>query len=60
MYNEQNIMVFTDGSMKTREKEILGYGACLAILIPIGNNKDIIQSDPHIGILTNNVECEVA
>ena len=50
-------MVSTDGSVKTRNQEnlpqTLGYGACSAIIIPIGNNQDVIPSNKHVGILTN-------
>ena len=60
----QNIMVFTDGSVKNRDSEgmpqTLGYGACASILIPVEIGRDVIPSNKHVGLITNNVECEVA
>ena len=57
MYRGQNIMIFTDRSVKMSNKEnlpqTLGYGACSAIIIPIGNNQDVIPSNKHVGVLTN-------
>ena len=59
-----DIMAFTDGSVKNRADEnlpqTLGYGACSSILIPVGNSENVRASNKHVGILTNNVECEVA
>ena len=60
----QNIMVFTDGSVKNRDSEgmpqTLGYGACASILIPVEIGRDVISNNKHVGLITINVECEVA
>ena len=57
-------MVFTDGSVKNRDSEgmpqTLGYGACASILIPVEIGRDVIPNNKHVGLITNNVECEVA
>ena len=57
-------MVFADGSVKDRNSEgmtqTLGYGACAFIPILVGNERDVIPNIQHVGLITNNVECEVA
>ena len=38
----------------------MGYGACASVLIPIGNFFEISTKTEPVGVVVDNVECEVA
>ena len=67
-FHEENhkeaIIVYTDGSVKNRKEKCLsrslGYGACSSVVVPVDDSQDVSVSTKEVGLVTNNVECEVA
>ena len=60
---EEAVLVYTDGSVKNRHESCLskslGYGACSSIMFLLEETETMITSTKEVGMITNNVECEV-
>ena len=62
-YSEGALIAYTDGSVKNRHEKCLskslGYGACSSVMVHFNDCKNIKVSTGEVGVVTNNVECEV-
>ena len=60
---KEAVILYTDGSVKNRHESCLskslGYGACSSIVFLLEETETMITSTNEVGMITNNVECEV-